>query len=267
MKIKNFFILTDLEGVSGVESFSQTREKGPKNDQACDLLTAELNAIIQGIREYNSEIKIHVWDGHGSGGINVEELFPVDHFLPSQHHNQIEYFQTHNIDALGFVGQHAMSYTFNGNLCHTMSSKSVEYYLLNNKLVGEFGLRAAMAGEMGVPTIYLSGDDKACLEAEVIIPNIMTTVVQTGTGWESADSILPEKLHPIQQQDIKKALKFAEMDKISPFYIGKPITLEICLRYWYLLGGRLKKGGKRKDMKTILYESQSLEELAKTEVI
>ncbi len=259
--IENLFILTDLEGVSGVERFSQTREEGTEKDEAKELLTAEINAVISGICQYDENIHIHVWDGHGSGGVVKENLKPVKRFLPSQWMHQHNYFKENKIDALVFVGQHAQSLTVHGNQAHTMSSRTVHYYSINGNMIGEFGLRAAIAGELGIPTIYISGDDKACNEAKNLIPDIVTTTVMYGTGWESAVSIDPKRVHQNQTNDIQIALKMADEGIIEPFIIEPPIKLEVCKKNIFQILSFLRKGGKRKGFNKAVFEVQSMGEL------
>lgn len=64
------YILTDLEGPAMVSRFNQTREEGPQKQTAMKLLTWEVNAAIDGIRDIAPEAEIVVWDGHGNGGID-----------------------------------------------------------------------------------------------------------------------------------------------------------------------------------------------------
>ena len=71
------YILTDLEGVAMVSRFSQTREEGPqKQAPAMRLLTQEINAAVDGILDVDADAEIVVWDGHGTGGIEVLEFHP-----------------------------------------------------------------------------------------------------------------------------------------------------------------------------------------------
>lgn len=223
--MENLFILTDLEGVGGVYEFAQTRERGPKNERAKILLTEELNAVISAINEYNPEIKIHIWDGHGSGGIVKEKLLPIEAFLPSGRIMFHEYFPQHEIDAVLFVGQHAMAGTPDANLSHTMSSRTAEYYKLNGVEIGEFGLRAYLSGELGVPTIFISGDDKACAEAKALIPEIVTCAVKTSVGLERAESLPFDEIYSALKTSIVAALD--KSHDILPPVIEPPVEFEI----------------------------------------
>src|SRR5690349_18544134 len=68
-KLNKVFLLTDIEGVAGVVSFEhQTYPTGRYYDRAQRLLTAEVNAAVEGLRESGVE-EILVADGHGPGAI------------------------------------------------------------------------------------------------------------------------------------------------------------------------------------------------------
>lgn len=253
-----------MEGASQVIRFAQTREKGPQNDAAKELLTDEVNAVVQGIRDIIPDASIHVWDGHGSGGLVPDHLLDI-HYIPPQKVHMPRYFREHTIEALAFVGQHAMSYTLAGNLCHTMSSRNVEYYALNGELVGEFGLRAAIVGELGVPTIFISGDDKACNEAKCLIPEIVTVPVKKGTGWESANCFPIKETHDRLRKGIQSALERCE--QIPPYKVLPPIALEIVNKSWFHINNWLKKGAIRTGVKSVMFQAESMEALVDAQVL
>ena len=60
------YISTDLEGVSGVCIFEQSREKGPLNDHAKRLMMGDINAVVQGCLDGGAK-EVVVMDGHGGG--------------------------------------------------------------------------------------------------------------------------------------------------------------------------------------------------------
>ena len=183
------YIVTDLEGPAGVNMWVQTREGAtPENLAAKHLLTAETNAAIDGILDANSDAEIIVMDGHGSGGLIFELLHPrakyIMHGVRDAGYNS--FADAALYDALMFVGQHAMAGTPAAPLCHTFSSRSIEYYKLNGQFIGETGYIAALFGYYNVPAIFLSGDDKACIEAKSHVPNIVTVPVKEGLGVQFA---------------------------------------------------------------------------------
>jgi D-amino peptidase len=265
MIIKNVFILTDLEGVAGVTSFNQIKKMTPSYEDAKLLLTKELNAIIRGINSFDAKIQVYLWDGHGDGGIDTKYLLPIKKYIsPKDKINFADVLRKNAINVLIFVGQHAMSNS-GGNLCHTMSSDSVDYYKINGNQIGEFGLWAAMAGELNVPTIFLSGDDIACAEARKLIPSIKTCEVKKTTAWESAESLPYEQVYQNLVSDIQFALKVA--GNIIPFKIKLPISFEIALRPPNPIKDLLKKGGKKLTDYSVQFEAKTMEEILDRKII
>ena len=148
-----------------ISRFNQTRDVTPEDKAiSMKLLTREVNAAVDGILDVDPDAEVVVWDGHGSGGIDILEFHPRAKLI-ARGPIHPPYFMDESFDALFFVGQHAMAGTEAAPLCHTYSSKSIEYYKLNGIFVGEFGARAIMAGTLGVPTVFIAGDDKAVAEA------------------------------------------------------------------------------------------------------
>jgi D-amino peptidase len=219
-----FFILTDLEGPAGVDSFTQTRpgDGYPRRVEAAKILLArEVNACIEGIRSVVADCQIDVWDGHGPGGLNKEDVIGGHYLREGEPYKKLD-----DYDALLFVGQHAMAGTINGPLCHTYSSKTIAYYKLNGVFIGEFGARALIAGVQGVPAIFLSGDDKAALEARMFVPEIETAVVKKGQGVEAADHLSGEEACRVIREGAAKAVQ--RIAEIKPFReISCPYVLEI----------------------------------------
>lgn len=217
-----YFILTDIEGVAGVHSFSETRttDEAAKG-AAMTQLAREVNACIEGIRAVQPDADVDVWDGHGTGGLRAADLVGGTYLREGK-----PYYDLAGYAAMLFVGQHAMAGTAFAPLCHTYSSKTVAYYRLNGVFIGEFGARALVAGDQGVPTIFLAGDDKATLEAEIFIPEIETVSVKEGKGFEAAVHDTSEEACRKVREGTERAMK--RIGEIPPFKeIEAPYTLEI----------------------------------------
>lgn len=59
------YVNTDLEGISGVFKFAQTREKDtPLNIQACEYFMGDVAAVVRGLRD-GGATEVVVLDGHG----------------------------------------------------------------------------------------------------------------------------------------------------------------------------------------------------------
>ena len=183
-----WYILTDLEGACRVNRWAQTRtdEPTPANLEAKGFLTAEVNAAVAGLLDADPAGEVLVWDGHGSGGLINAEVDPRAWFIARGATIDRRCGLDESFAGLLYVGQHAMAGTPAATLCHTYSSKTIEWFELNGQRAGELGCRAAMAGAMGVPTIFLAGDDKAAAEAKAIIPEIVTVTTKISLGIELA---------------------------------------------------------------------------------
>ncbi|MCD6519299.1 MAG: M55 family metallopeptidase [Anaerolineae bacterium] len=253
------YILTDLEGVSGVARWDQTGADTPGYPQAVRLMTEELRACIEGIQQTDPQAEIWVWDAHGCGSIDFER-FPRGAKLINNMRLKPPSFLDSSFDALFFLGQHAKAGTLNGNLAHSYSSRNIEYIKINGLELGEFGCRAALAGSYGVPTVFISGDDKAIAEARELVPNIYGAQVKIGLGPQVALHLAPEDARDLIRQVAAEAT--AHIHEIEPFVIpGPPYKQEI--KIWartdpvdYLL-----RGFQQIDARTFIKEADRLEDL------
>lgn len=70
------YVNTDLEGISGVFNFTQTREKGsPENLQTCEYFMGDLDTVIQGLRD-GGATEVVVLDGHGNQAVITHLMAP-----------------------------------------------------------------------------------------------------------------------------------------------------------------------------------------------
>lgn len=173
------FIMTDMEGVCGMRSFSDwVVPTGKFYQKGKQLLTAEVNAAAEGFFSAGAT-EIHVADGHGYGGIDPETL---DSRLVL--HNKwvapaYPFHMDQGFDCICFVGQHAKSRTPFAQMPHS-GSHDVIADRVNGTEYGEFGVVCTIAEFLGIPCIFGSGDLAFTKEALTICPNIHTVAVKRG---------------------------------------------------------------------------------------
>ncbi|HNQ34923.1 MAG TPA: M55 family metallopeptidase [bacterium] len=219
-----FFILTDLEGTAGVTTWAQVLgENKEKHLQAQNWLTGEVNAAIEGILAVDADADIVVWDGHGNGGIILDQLRPEARFIP-RGFIRCPYGLDQGYDAMLMVAQHAKAGTPKANLCHTYSL-SIYRYWLNGEEVGEMGLRSYIAGYHKVPVILATGDDAACREAAGLIPGIETVQVKEALHQELAVTLQPARARQLIKAGAERAVR--RIKEIKPVYPKPPYRFRV----------------------------------------
>ena len=150
------YIMTDLEGVSGVMNYRDwCAADGRYYEVAKELLTNEVNAAVSGFFE-GGAMEIVVADGHGAGAIDIRLLDPHVE-LSRGWPDGYPYGLNESYDFIAWVGQHAKSGSEYAHLPHT-GGFDIADFRVNGRSLGEFGLLALCAGSLGVRSIFGSGD-------------------------------------------------------------------------------------------------------------
>ena len=252
---------TDLEGVAGVVSFTQqTYADSRYYDRAKRLLTAEINAAVKGLVAEGIE-EILVMDGHGPGGIWYDDLKPPARLLhgrPLPPRARLAPIVS-QYDVCVMIGQHAMAGVLTSNQGHTQSSRAIDYIKLNGKPIGEIAQFALYFGGLGLPLIFLSGEQDACTEVEELIPGIVTVAVQQGVGRGAAISLAAPEAHRRIRKGIRRAVRKQREDPITPLRWEGPYVLE--KRYFHTdVADRVSvlPGAQRVDSQTVRLECDDI---------
>jgi D-amino peptidase len=232
------YIITDLEGASGVYKFTQTREKDtPLNLAACRYLMDDLAAVVRGLRDGGVQ-QIVILDGHGSQTVIPELMVPgATYITGTPRPGPLTGFDN-TYSAMVLVGMHAMMGTADGVLHHTQSSRSENRYWYNGVESGEIAQGAAFAGHYGIPTTLVTGDEAACREARKFLgPHCVTVAVKRGLARESAE------LYPFEET--RKALYEGAKRSVAVIPQCKPYVLQVPIKarkQWLSLDAQNPKG-------------------------
>lgn len=262
--MKSVYVMTDLEGVAGVVTFhKQTSPGGEYYEQAKKLLTAEVNAAVDGMLEEGVE-DILIADMHGPGAICFEDLHPkakLLHGRPLGPRAVIDEV-VKDYDACMNIGQHAMAGTQTGDMNHTQSSASVDSYKLNGKPIGEIAQFALYRGSFGQPVIFLSGDEAACKEIEELIPGVTAVAVKKGVGRNSAISLSAAEARERIRAGVKAAVRKYRQSPIAPLVWDPPFVLE--KRYFHTDtadGAAVAPDVERVDSQTVRLRSDNIRDI------
>lgn len=246
------YVTTDLEGVSGVCRFFQTREAGPRYDEACRLLMGDVRACVEGLQDAGVD-EIIVRDGHGKPYNFVPELMaPGATYGVGSWEGGAERLLDESVDGIVFLAYHAMHGTPDGVLYHTQSSKAEKKYWYNGRESGEMAQGALIAGHFGIPPIMATGDDATCREARDFFGDeIVTVSVKTGLSREGAVLIAPEEAHELIRAGAKEAV--ARVPRCTPYKIDLPIRGKMVVpikEYADRYAARMREGTTRVDDQT-----------------
>ncbi len=222
------YIGTDIEGVAGVVTFyKQTTPGNPGYPAASRLLTGEINAAVEGMLELGVE-DILVCDGHGPGAVDYELLHPAAKLMHGRPlaPRAIRDAAVAEYDACMMIGQHAMAGVPTANMNHTQSSATVDRYTLNGRPIGEIAQFALHHGDLGLPLVFLSGDEQACREAEELVAGITTRAVKKSLSRNSAISLSVSEAHRLIREGVKEALAAHAKHPLRPFALPGPYVLE-----------------------------------------
>ena len=256
--VRSVYVFTDLEGVAGVDDWDPRHSdhaiqaKGVyERSEMQRLLTGEVNAAAQGLLAAGVK-EILVNDAHGAGRtLLVEELVSGVQVAKGADRPNWLLGISPRFDALVQVGMHAMAGTPCACLAHSQSRGYT--YRINGKEFGEMEQAALLAGELGIPWIFASGDVHACREAEGWVPGIVTAPVKTGLSLTCAIHLAPVDARALIQERVQQAL--AEADEIAPLTIQSPLTMEIVREEPW--PAQIREGAERVDAFTLRYTGDS----------
>ncbi|MCX5642119.1 MAG: M55 family metallopeptidase [Candidatus Omnitrophica bacterium] len=255
------YISTDMEGVSGVVTFQQTGrdEKGEEYEKARHLLTADVNAAVEGALSAGAR-EIVVMDGHGGGHhFIIEELHPAGRYIIGPVRIQAIPKLDKSFDAMLLVGYHAMAGTRGAILDHTQSSTTWYNYFLNGIKMGEIGQEAVIAGHYGIPVVFVSGDKAACEEAQDLLGNIEVASVKEGLTRTCAEILPPVKARELIRAGVTRALK--RLPEFKPYLIKTPIEIRLETQNTDVADGYESAGWKRIDGRAVTKIAQSALEI------
>jgi D-amino peptidase len=225
-------IAADMEGVSGITRWEETDSTHHEYERFRKIMTDEVNAAIAGAAEAGANEFI-VADGHGNGtNILVEDL-DARARLNSGGASPLSMMQGVDSETAGviFVGYHARAGSQYAVLAHTWSSGRIANVWLNDILVGEYGLNAALAGHFNVPVLMISGDQTACSQAVELIGPMETAVVKNASGYFSAECLPPKVTLPKIREAARKAVfRLINGTGPKPFIVSTPVKVTVEFR-------------------------------------
>jgi D-amino peptidase len=254
-----------MEGVDGVVTWDvQAMPKGREYEEFRRVMTQEVNAAIAGAFKAGATDVLVSDDHHDSQNLDPETLDPrVDLIRGGPTPLGMMQGIDNSFDAAVFIGYHAsegqpgvLSHTFTG----TMEIK------LNGQPVPEAGFNAAIAGDFGVPVVFLSGDQVICDEAKRLLGPIETAAVKQAIGFNEAEMIPLVKARALIEQGVQRGVQ--RRAELKPFRMSQPVKLDV--RFKDILPTEkvsLIPGVQRTSGNTVVFTAPNMVEASKFEVL
>lgn len=223
---KKLFIAADIEGCGAVASLTALSADGWEWQAARKWMTREVTAVCE-VALDGGYAEVIVADGHG----NAQNLIPDD--LPRgvklvrswpRPLLQMEGARLDGVAACAFVGNHNASTGEGGVLAHTYHGGAIRDLRLNGVSASEGYFNAALAGELGLPVLLVTGDDAATRDAKRYAPGAELCAVKTALGWRSQIAATPDECCDMIRASAQKA--FAKPQSPAPFKVEGPYRVE-----------------------------------------
>jgi D-amino peptidase len=248
------YISCDLDGVCGVVDRDQLFDSaGADYRHACRLLTAEVNAAVEGALAAGAG-EVVVNDGH----------YRMRNIIPDELHMRARLiagrfkpgFMVQGLDeSFGvalFVGYHAAVGVAEGTLNHTYHAYELR---LNDLICSEGTINAAVAGHFGVPVGLVTGDTAAVESLrEQLGPGLRGVAVKEGITRLAARHLMsvPEARKAITLQSAEAVRDALEGRSPQPLKLDTPITMRLTFKETlYADASALLPGAQRLDGRTL----------------
>ena len=218
------YIMVDLEGISGIHTRAQVMAAEPKYAEGRALLTREVNICASACKN-NGVDEVYVHDCHASGSNLYWDRLSSDvdgvYMGVWTEHRFADVVR--ECDGVILLGYHAMAGTRGAILEHTFTSAGIQNVWINDRLVGEVAIDAGILGDMGIPVIMVSGDDKTCLEAREFLPDVVTAEVKRGFDCMGGLLLPPERAEAVIRDSVAEAI--SKIKTMKPVVFEKPVTV------------------------------------------
>jgi len=201
------YISVDIEGVTGITHWDEAEIGKPGYETFQSQMTDEAAAACEGALAAGVTdlvVKDAHWTARNIIAARLPEPVRLVRGWSGDPHYMIQGIDG-SFDALAMVGYHSGASCGGNPLAHTAAGAEFQI-LVNGEPMSEYRLHSLMAAELGVPTVFLSGDTLLCEAAKAAHPGIHTVATNTGKGAATV-SIHPARAVAAIRSGIEAALK------------------------------------------------------------
>ena len=225
------FISVDMEGTVGAVTDDQLDPGSFEYERFRRFMTEETNAAIAAVKAAGAT-RVIVADTHGNGeNLLIEDLAEDVLIVRSWPRplGMAQGVEQGDIDAAIFLGYHAPAGSREGVLAHTWSGSAIRAVYLNEQLMSEGDINAALVGHFGVPVVMVSGDETAVEELRAFVGDIEGAVVKWSYGHHSALTLTPKAAYKLIGEKVRAAME--RLDSFEPVRMEGPLTVDFVFVY------------------------------------
>ena len=202
------YLTADIEGIAGIAHWDEANSLKPDYAPFRARMTAHVAAACEGAVAAGAT-EIWVKDAHATArNIDAARLPSCARLIRGWSGHPLMMVQEldESFDAMAMVGYHARAGSGGNPLAHTMASSKIAELRINGEPASEFLVHAWAGSMLGVPTVFVSGDEALCEEVEGRSPAIHRVPVMFGVG-DSTVSLHPDEAEQRIRDGMREALR------------------------------------------------------------
>lgn len=222
------YISADIEGVTGITNWDEAARTKPDYPKFAEQMAREVKAACEGALKAGAD-EIWIKDAHASGR-NLDVIdFPENiKLIRAWSGHPFSMFQEldSSFDAVVMTGYHSYAGSSGNPLAHTMDDERIAFVKINDEWASEFLLGLYTASMVGVPVVFVSGDEELCKHVNLFNKNIKTVAVKKGVG----NSVI--SMHPKAAADkIRGSVEEALKEDLNSYKVNLPEKFKVEVSY------------------------------------
>ena len=230
--MKKLYLSADIEGTCGIADWKEAELENPQGAYFRAQMTREVAAACEAAIKAGID-ELLVKDAHSTGRNIDPSLLPEKVKILRSWTRDPQVMMAgldSGFDGTIFTGYHSAAGSDGNPLAHTMNGANV-WVKINGVPASEFLINSYTSISLGVPVLFLSGDEALCSFAEGLGWGMKTAAVSKGIGNASI-SIHPAVARRLIGEGVAAVL--ASPPSASQQYIPRRFEVEIRFKEHYL---------------------------------
>lgn len=242
MASKKYMVRCDMEGVTGVVSYAQVEPGKPEYEEARESFMQEILALVAGLQEAGAS-EVAIYDEHWFGrNLQLNRLPRGVTGICGKPPYREDWAGGLDASYSGMIIHGLHSRAGSGHLLHHTYEPDFANIEINDVVVGEIGVEAAIAGDCGVAVQLVVADSAGADEASQLLPGVATVATKQS---ESEDGAVCLPLCETTRIIKEAAFKIAQSPpQVAPLKFDGPVKMAMDFREGPYLNALRKRAEK-----------------------